>query len=130
MTTLSVEALRRLTSWAGNDSDIQCHWPAEWCSSPASSRYPRKLAVDRVWPNSWPSLNGNSNAAHLTWLIRIWRLSGLTSPDSGEDSNMYSGWEITYWSSGLLEATRTATDEELVRPARPICCQALAIVPG
>ena len=48
-----------------------------------------------------PSSNGSSKAAHFRWLTRISRLSGLTSPLSGERSKKYSGWLAMYWSSGL-----------------------------
>ena len=62
-------------------------------------------------PNSSPSSNGSSNAAHFRWLMRTSRLSGSTRPASGDVSKRYSGCDATYWLSGDDDATSTANDE-------------------
>ncbi len=58
------------------------------------------------------------------------RLSGSIVPVSTEPSNRKSGWRTRYWFTGVEFATSTANDNPSLRPARPICCIALAIVPG
>jgi hypothetical protein len=50
--------------------------------------------------------------------MRMSRLLGLTRPASTERSRTNSGWWTTYWSRGLLVATRTVSDRSWRRPAR------------
>jgi hypothetical protein len=41
-----------------------------------------------------------------------------------------SGLRIRYWSSGLSWAIRKLKELCVLRPLRPACCQALAMLPG
>ena len=77
------------------------------------------------------SSNGSSNAAHLMWLMRTSRLSGSTSPASGDVVEQVLGVRRRRTGSAATTTRRAqANASPCRRPARPICCQALASVPG
>src|SRR5262249_38573199 len=144
-TKLSDEIDRRLTESAGYDSLVQVHCPgrvsddspADNCPRPSCSRYTSpclastpRISFTSCRPNDSVAVNGSSNAAHLTWSTRMWRLSGSISARSGDASKKYDGLRTTNWSSGALLATSTAADRLVRRPARPARCHVAAIVPG
>ena len=84
----------------------------------------------RPRPKASVAGTGSSKLDARRWLSRTCRLSGLMRPCSGEVSKRYSGCAARNWSMG---ADEQMSAERLVlarRPARPICCQVEAIVPG
>ena len=81
-------------------------------------------------PSCSSPINGNSNAAHATCAASTPRLSGAIRACSGIGRTDTPDARRDIGRADPAFVTMTATDAACRRPARPTCCQKLAMLPG